>query len=52
LGAWLAESGSDTRTIRDFLGHETEAMALHYSRDADKRQRMADAVRKLEQKRD
>jgi integrase len=51
LGSWLAESGAETRTIRDFLGHETEAMALHYSRRADSRKRVTAAVRQLEQKR-
>src|SRR5262249_37121126 len=38
LGSWLADGGAEARTIRDFLGHETDALAIFYSRRADKRQ--------------
>ena len=40
----VAEMGFDDRTIADALGQSTEAMARHYSKRANRRQKMAKVV--------
>ncbi|ODA67098.1 Phage integrase family protein [Methyloligella halotolerans] len=47
-GTILAEEGFDDRTIADALGHSTEAMARHYSRDADRTRKMAGVVKRFD----
>jgi integrase len=49
VGTELRELGFDTRTIADMLGQKTEAMAAHYSRDADLSKKMRRVVRRMEQ---
>ena len=48
VGTILAEEGFDDRTIADVLGHATEAMARHYSREADRTRKMKGVVRRLD----
>ena len=48
VGTILAEEGFDNRTIADALGQATEAMAKHYSRDADRTRVMQGVVRRLD----
>ncbi len=48
VGTILAEEGFDDRTIADALGQSTEAMARHYSRDADRSRKMAGVVRRMD----
>jgi len=43
----LAELGYDERTIADMLGQKTIEMARHYSKRADKRQKMGAVVKSL-----
>lgn len=45
----LAEEGFNTRTIADALGQKTEAMARHYSKNADIRKNMEEVTRKLDE---
>ena len=47
----LAEEGFDTRTIADALGHSSENMARHYSRDADLTKKMGKVGEVLELRR-
>lgn len=44
----LREEGFDYRTIADALGQKTEAMARHYTRDADLRKKMTGVVQRLD----
>ena len=44
----LREEGFGNRDIADVLGHESEAMARHYSRDADLRQKTPGVMVKFE----
>jgi integrase len=48
VGNRLAEAGCDTRTIAAMLGQRTTAMAEHYSRAADRKHLVREAVTKLE----
>ena len=44
----LRELGFDNRTIADMLGQKSEAMAAHYSRDADLQDKLKPAVEQME----
>ncbi len=44
----LRELGFDNRTIADMLGQKTEAMAAHYSKEADLSNKMKGVIQKLE----
>jgi integrase len=44
----LRELGLDHRTIADMLGQKTEAMAAHYSREADLGRKLKGVVQRLE----
>ena len=44
----LAEMGMDERTIADYLGQKTTAMARHYSRRADKSRKNTETVKSFE----
>lgn len=46
----LADAGADIRAIQALLGHRTAAMALHYSRGADRRRAATAAVHLLERR--
>jgi integrase len=48
VGSRLADARATTREIMAYLGHETEAMAQHYTRGADRRRNATAAIRKLE----
>lgn len=48
VGTILAELGYDDRTIADMLGHETTAMARHYSKRADRTKKMDGVVTSFE----
>ncbi len=48
VGKELRELGYDKRTIADMLGQKTEAMAEHYSKDADLSRKMKGVIHKLE----
>lgn len=48
VGTRLAEAGCDSRTIAAILGHQTTAMADHYSSRADRRHLAEAAIEKLE----
>jgi len=50
VGTKLAEAGCDARTIAAMLGHSTTHMAEHYSRNADRKELVRDAVHRLEQR--
>jgi integrase len=50
-GKVLGDLGTDLRTIAALLGHKTEAMAAHYSQEADRRRRAAAAVSRLSRRR-
>jgi len=43
----LAEAGCDTQTIMAITGHKTEAIVAHYTRDASRKGRAKEAIRKL-----
>ncbi len=47
VATMLRELGYDNRTIADFLGQKTEAMAAHYSRRADRSQKNTATMVKL-----
>jgi integrase len=44
----LREEGFDDRTIADALGQKTDAMARHYSRDANLRKKMMGVVQRMD----
>ena len=44
----LRELGYDNRTIADMLGQKSEAMAAHYSRDADLHDKLKPAVERMQ----
>jgi integrase len=44
----LRELGYDNRTIADLLGQKSEAMAAHYSRNADLSKKLTGVMRELE----
>ena len=44
----LRQLGFDTRTIADMLGQKSEAMAVHYSREADLSEKMQKAIDAME----
>ncbi len=48
VGKWLAESGSTTKQIQAFLGHDSPAASEFYLRHANQRELARDAVEKLE----
>jgi integrase len=48
VGTILAELGYDERSIADMLGHETTAMARHYSKRADRTRKMEAVVTSFE----
>ncbi|CAN7495339.1 tyrosine-type recombinase/integrase [Rhizobium sp. LjRoot254] len=48
VGSILAELGYDDRTIADMLGHETETMARHYSKRANRTRKMSAVVASFE----
>lgn len=50
MGTWLADEAVDIRGIQSVLGHETPAMAGHYSKGADSRRTAIAAIEKLERK--
>ncbi|HXU21544.1 MAG TPA: tyrosine-type recombinase/integrase [Verrucomicrobiae bacterium] len=50
VGTKLAEAGCDARTIAAMLGHSTTHMAEHYSRNADRKELVREAVQRLEQR--
>ena len=50
MGTWLADEEVDIRGIQSILGHETPAMAGHYSKGADTRRAAVAAIEKLERK--
>jgi integrase len=50
-GKNLADAGCDNRDIMAVLGHKTEKMAAHYTREADQRKRGKSAVLKWERAR-
>ncbi|MTK12669.1 MAG: tyrosine-type recombinase/integrase [Clostridiaceae bacterium] len=49
LATWVADAGGDTRDIAAALGQATEAMAIHYAREADQKRRAAYAIDLVEQ---
>jgi integrase len=51
LGTALAEEGCDPRTIASILGQSSDAIANHYSRNADRRGLAGAAIAKLERPR-
>jgi integrase len=48
VGSILAELGYDDRTIADMLGQETEVMARHYSKRANRTRKMSGVVADFE----
>lgn len=50
-GKLLADAGCDTRTIAAVLGHATEHMAAHYSKEADQRRRAVVGIKAWERNR-
>lgn len=51
VGKALADAGCDTRTIMAVTGHQTEAMAAKYTKEADQRRRAKVGIVKLERHR-
>ncbi len=49
VATFMSEEGFNTRTIADALGQRTEAMAQHYSRDADLTRKMSAVVEKFDE---
>lgn len=49
LATAIADAGGDTRDIAAALGHATEAMAVHYARNAEKKRRGARAIAFIDQ---
>lgn len=48
VGKALADAGCDTRTIMAVTGHQTEAMAAQYTKEADRRRLARSGIVKLE----
>jgi len=51
MGKGLDDGGADTKTIAVMLGHASNAMAEHYSKEGDRTRRARAGVTILERKR-